>query len=211
MIFDTLVLGYLDANCYVISDEPPEAMVIDAAGHAPELIAHLEGKGLEPELLVTTHGHGDHLAANAAVAACYDKMEIAVGRLDEPAFSDPILNMSYLIGQQFLSPPADRLMDDGDVVEFARWQFKVLHTPGHTIGGISLFTEDLDGTPAVFSGDVVFAGSIGRSDIDRGDFEALIDGIKRKILSLPDETVIYPGHGPPTTVGRERRTNPFLV
>ena len=210
MVFDTLVLGLLDANCYVISDEPPKALIIDAAGDAPELIAHLEGKNLAPELLVTTHGHADHFAANAELAACYDKMKIAVGRGDARALTDPTLNMSFLVGQEFISPPADRLLDEGDIVEFARWQFRVLNTPGHTGGSISLFTEDFDGAPAVFSGDVIFAGSIGRSDIEGGDFDALIDGIKRKILTLPDETVIYPGHGPATTVEQERRTNPFL-
>ena len=210
MVFDTLVLGLLDANCYVISDEPPKTLVIDAAGHAPELIAHLEGKNLEPELLVTTHGHADHLAANAELATRYDEMKIAVGRDDANALTDPALNKSFLIGQEFISPPADRLLDEGDVVEFARWQFRVLHTPGHTIGSVSLFTEDFDGTPAVFSGDVIFAGSIGRTDIEGGDYDALLDGIKSKILILPDETIIYPGHGPATTVGREKISNPFL-
>ena len=210
MVFETLPVGGLESNCYLLADEPPEAMVIDAGGDAGRIIGRLEAKGLVPALLVVTHGHADHIAANAELRKRYGDMKIAIGREDARALTSPVRNMSLFIARRVKSPPADRLLDDGDVLEFARWRFRVLHTPGHTRGGICLFTEDLDGTPAVFAGDTLFADSVGRCDIPGGDWTRLVESIRGKIFSLPDETVIYPGHGPSTTVGYEKQHNPFV-
>jgi glyoxylase-like metal-dependent hydrolase (beta-lactamase superfamily II) len=184
--------------------------VIDAGGDARRIIEHLEAKGLEAVLLVTTHGHADHIAANAELRKRYGSMRIAVGRGDAKALTSPARNMSLFVARLVKSPPADRLLDDGDVVEFGPWRFRVLSTPGHTPGGICLFTENLDGRPVLFSGDTLFADSVGRTDIPGGRWDDLIRSIRERILVLPDETEVYPGHGPSTTVGHEKKFNPFV-
>lgn len=210
MIFDTLVVGGLESNCYVLADERPNALVIDPGGEASRIIGHLEAKGLVAALVVNTHGHADHIAANAELRKRYPDMKIAIGRDDAKALRSPVRNMSLFIARLVKSPPADRLLDDGDVVEFGPWRFRVLSTPGHTPGGICLFSEDLDGRPVLFSGDTLFSDSVGRTDIPGGNWKNLIRGIREKILVLPDETKVYPGHGESTTVGHERRFNPFV-
>jgi len=207
--FETLRVGELGTNCYVLADDSADALVIDPGGDAERVIEHLEAKGLTPTLLVNTHGHADHIAANAELRERYGDMEIAIGRDDAVMLIDHTLNMSALVGQCIKSPPADRLLDEGDVVSLGRGRLRVLHTPGHSPGGICLFTEDLDGGPVLFGGDTIFAGSVGRCDILGGNWDQLIEAIRRKIFTLPDETVIHPGHGPSTTVGVERKANPF--
>jgi len=259
LIFDTLVVGALESNCYVLADDGPEALVIDPGGDASRIIGHLDAKGLEAVSLVNTHGHADHIAGNAELRKRYPDMTIAIGRDDAKALRSPLRNMSLFIARLVKSPPADRLLDDGDVVEFGRWRFRVLATPGHTPGGICLFSEDLDpsGTPllvpmdsesasrpdglgvrgkgktrrrldpewvsgsqrggrggggprpVLFSGDTLFADSVGRTDIPGGSWDDLIRGIRQKIFVLPDETEVYPGHGPATTVAHEKKFNPF--
>lgn len=210
MHFDILKVGDLESNCYVLSPGAPEALLIDAGGDARRIIGHLEGKALEPVLLVNTHGHVDHIAANAELREQYADMKIAIGRADAGALASPARNMSFFVGRRVKSPPADRLLDENDVVEFGPWRFRVIDTPGHTPGGICLFTEDLNGAPALFSGDTLFAGSVGRCDIPGGDWQQLVEGIRQKLFTLPDETVVYPGHGPATTVGVEKTSNPFV-
>ena len=250
MIFDTLVVGSLESNCYVLADSAPPcvaasqsraeqggrgalvlrsegasplrrvALVIDPGGDARRIIEHLEGKGgpqrdkarrgpLEPATVINTHGHADHIAANAELRKRWPDVKIAIGRADAKALTSPLKNMSLFVARLVKSPPADRLLDDGDVVEFGRWRFRVLATPGHTPGGISLYSDDLDGRPVLFSGDTLFAESVGRTDIPGGDWKSLIRGIREKIFVLPDETQIYPGHGPATTVAHEKKFNPF--
>ena len=206
----TLTVGDLGTNCYVLSDEPPDALVIDAGADAGRIIAHLEAEKLKPVRLVVTHGHADHIAANAELRKRYDDMEIAVGRDDAGALVSAVRNMSVFVGMNVVSPPADVLLDEDDVVACGTCALQVLETPGHSPGGISLFVEDLDGAPALFCGDTLFAGSVGRTDIAGGDWDVLLASIREKIFSLPDETVVYPGHGPATTVGREKKSNPFV-
>jgi glyoxylase-like metal-dependent hydrolase (beta-lactamase superfamily II) len=210
VIFETLTVGGLETNCYLLADEPPGALVIDPGGGASVIISRLESEGLEPVLIVNTHGHADHIAANAALRKRYPDAKIAVGRLDAKALTSILRNMSVFVARPVRSPRADRLLDDGDVVEFARWRFRVLHTPGHTPGGVCLFTEDLDGRPALFAGDTLFSGGVGRCDIPGGNWDSLVESIRHRIFTLPDETVVYPGHGPSTTVAEEKRSNPFV-
>jgi glyoxylase-like metal-dependent hydrolase (beta-lactamase superfamily II) len=208
--FETLTVGELETNCYLISESPPDAIVIDAGGSADEIIAHLEAAGLAPTTLVATHGHADHIIANAALRERYVGMRIAIGRLDAEMLSSPAQNMSLVIGRQVKSPPADRLLEEGDLVEVGGVCLRVIHTPGHSPGSISLCAEDFGGAPAVFAGDTLFAGSVGRCDIPGGSWSELLAAIREKIYALPDETRVFPGHGPPTTVGHEKRTNPFV-
>jgi glyoxylase-like metal-dependent hydrolase (beta-lactamase superfamily II) len=209
VIFDTLVVGELESNCYVLADEGSGALVIDPGGDARRIIEHLEAKGLAAASVVNTHGHADHIAANAELRKRWPDVKIAIGRADAKALTSPLHNMSLFVARLVKSPKADRLLDDGDVVELGRGRFRVLSTPGHTPGGICLYTEDLDGRSVLFSGDTLFADSVGRTDIPGGNRENLIRGIREKIFVLPDETDIYPGHGPATTVGHEKKFNPF--
>ena len=210
MIFDTLKVGALGTNCYVISAAPPEALVIDAGGSADEIIAALESRKLRPTLLVSTHGHADHIVANAELKERYDDMEIAVGRRDADMITSPARNMSLFVGCAIQSPPADRMLDEDDRVEAAGLFLRVLDTPGHTPGGISLYLADLDGRPAVFVGDTLFSGSVGRCDIPGASWDALLASIRGRLFRLPDDTVVFPGHGPPTTIGAEKASNPFV-
>jgi len=206
----TLQVGDLSTNCYVVSAAPPGALVIDAAAEPGRIIAHLEAKGLVPEMVVATHGHADHIGANAELKRRYGEMEIAVGRDDAPALTSARLNMSVFVGMSITSPPADRLLSDDDVLTVAGVTFRVIALAGHSPGGIGLFVEELDGVPALFAGDTLFAGSVGRCDIAGGDWPALARSIRERIFTLPDDTVVYPGHGPATTVGEEKTSNPFV-
>jgi hydroxyacylglutathione hydrolase len=235
VIFDTLVVGELESNCYVLADDPgsakplhraeqrgtPGALVIDPGGDARRIIEHLETRNLSAASVVNTHGHADHIAANAELRKRWPDVKIAIGRADAKALTSPLHNMSLFVARLVKSPKADRLLDDGDVVELGRLRFRVLSTPGHTPGGICLYSDDWGdpptqkgalggpGRPVLFSGDTLFADSVGRTDIPGGNWEALIRGIREKIFVLPDETDIYPGHGPATTVGHEKKFNPF--
>ena len=205
-----MVVGTLEVNCYVLADEPPQTLLIDPGADADEILACLDMQRLEPVIIFNTHGHADHIAANAQLRERYPEAKIIIGREDGKALTSSFRNMSVFMGQRVKSPPADQLLDDGEELSFARWTFKVIHVPGHTPGSICLFTEDLDGTPALFSGDTLFSGSVGRTDIPGGDWDTLFHGIRLKLLTLPGETVVYPGHGPRTTVAEEKAHNPFL-
>jgi len=209
--FATLEVGELATNCYVLAGGPPDVLVIDPGGDAGRIVEHLEGNDLVPTLLVNTHGHADHIIANAELKRRYDGMKIAIGRADAGALTSPIRNMSVFVGMQVLSPPADRLLDEDDVVSVGGCDLRVLALPGHSPGGIGLYTAELDGAPALFCGDTLFAGSVGRTDIAGGDWNVLLASIRGKIFTLPGETRVFPGHGPATTVAEEKATNPFVM
>ena len=209
MDIETLAVGPLQSNCHVVTDgESPETMVVDPGAEAARIIAAVEAVGGEPRWIVNTHPHGDHIAANAALMERFPGARLVIHTLDAPALTDPRLNLSYMLGSDLVSPPADREVEESDEIELGRLRFRVLHTPGHTPGGMCLLA-DTD-PPVLFSGDTLFYGSIGRSDFPGGNHAKLIDGIRRKLLVLPDETRVLTGHGPETTIGQERRGNPFL-
>ena len=139
----------------------------------------------------------------------YPGAPLVIGRNDERMLSDPVLNLSAHSGFPVTSPPADSLVAEGDILEIAGFQWEVLDIPGHSPGHVVFLQRFPTGQVAVFGGDVLFRGSIGRTDFPGGDHEALIRGIRRKLFTLPEDTVVYPGHGPVTTVAREMRSNPF--
>jgi glyoxylase-like metal-dependent hydrolase (beta-lactamase superfamily II) len=208
--FHALKVGPLETNCYVLAADGPDALVIDPGGDAGDVIERLESNGLTPVLLVNTHGHADHIVANAALRKRYPHMKIAIGRADAGCLTNAIKNQSFFIGMMVRGPKADRLLDDGDTVEAGSLKLRVLATPGHSPGGIGLFIDDLGGKPALFCGDTLFAEGVGRCDIPGGDWDRLAESIRTKIFTLPDDTAVYPGHGPKTTVGHEKKHNPFL-
>ena len=189
--------------------EPSSCVLIDPGGEGDLIVARLRHLHLHPELIVNTHGHVDHIGANAELKQAFPQLPIAIGRSDASMLRSPLRNMAVFLAHWTKSPPADRLLGHGDRIEAAGVTLEVREVPGHTPGHIVLLAAGEE-PPIVFSGDTVFAGSIGRTDIPGGSHKTLLDAIERRILDLPADTVLYPGHGPRTTVGRERVLNPFL-
>jgi glyoxylase-like metal-dependent hydrolase (beta-lactamase superfamily II) len=175
----------------------------------PELILEaLSAEGLTVAVVLNTHGHADHIGGNEALKQAFPHAGLVIGANEAPLLVDAQRNLSAAFGFPVVSPPADRTVAEGDQVEAAGLTFEVFDIPGHSPGHVVYL---LRGTPCrVFGGDVLFRGSIGRTDFPGGSMERLLTGIRRKLFTLPDDTVVYPGHGPVTTVGHEKHTNPFL-
>jgi hydroxyacylglutathione hydrolase len=206
----TIVSAPFDQNTYVVwLAGSREAVVIDP-GLEPDLILDfLRDEGLTPALLLNTHGHADHIGGNAAMKQAFPEAPLIIGAGDENMLSDAEANLSAPFGMPIVSPRADRTVSEGDVVEAAGLRFEVREIPGHSPGHVVFVWR---GPPLlVFGGDVLFRGSIGRYDFPGGDGRLLLSGIRRKLFTLPPDSVVYPGHGPVTTVGHEQQTNPFLA
>ena len=203
-----LVLGPFAVNCYLLwNTASKEALIIDP-GAEPETISYwIDEFDLTPKAILLTHGHGDHIAAVAELKESY-KIPLYVGKGDEPLLADPSANISAFFDHPIVAPEPDHVVEDEQVVSIASIRLTVLATPGHTIGGVCYLEEKAG---RLFAGDTLFAGSIGRTDLQGGDFGQLVGAIKSKIMALPDGVLVYPGHGPHTTVGTERNSNPFLI
>jgi len=210
MEIHAFVLGSMQVSAYVVTDSG-ETMIVDGPEGAEQIVAFCRQRGLTPQVLVITHGHADHIQGNALLKETWPEMALAIGKADAPMLRSPMRNMSILLGSWLKSPKADLLLADGDRVSVGSATFEVLATPGHSPGGISLYaSEGPDGRPVVFSGDALFAGGIGRTDFPGANHNTLIESIKTRLLTLPPETVVYPGHGPASTVAEEAATNPWL-
>jgi hydroxyacylglutathione hydrolase len=202
-------LPFEEVTYIVARDGRSDCLVIDPGLEPGRILSELGTRGLEPAVILNTHGHVDHIAGNAAVKQAFPAAPLIIGERDEAMLADPMRNLSGLAGLRVTSPPADRLVREGDVVEAAGFRLDVLDIPGHSPGHVVYVWSDA--SPAiVFGGDVLFAGSVGRTDLPGGDHRLLVSGIRTKLFAMPDETTVYPGHGPATTVGEERRTNPFV-
>lgn len=210
MKVDQLILGAYQTNSYVVRAEAAstDCLVIDTGLDSGALVDFLAAEQLQPTALVLTHGHVDHIAGIGELREHFAHVEVYIHELDAEMLTDPATNLSALSGGMFEAGPADELVKGGDVIKAAGLVFTVLHTPGHTPGGISLYSAE---NAAVFVGDALFADSVGRTDFPGGSMAQLVTSIKTKLLSLPDETVVYPGHGPSTTIGRERSHNQYLL
>lgn len=202
MKIHTIVVTPFQVNCYVVEDGG-EAVVIDPGEATPELLRRIEG--LTVKAVINTHGHADHCGANATL------VKITGAPLTCHADDVPLLQAIEIQGQMFgleveSSPTPDILLKHGDTVRFGTTELAVLHVPGHSRGHIALYADGV-----LFAGDVLFAGSVGRTDLPGGDHSQLLDSIRSQMLTLPDATKVYCGHGPATSIGEERRHNPFLT
>jgi len=201
----TLVVGLLQANCHLICcPESREAVIVDPGDEGERIAQTLSDLQIKPTLILNTHGHGDHIGANGFLKPHFS-IPIAIHREEAHALTDTEANFSRYWGEEILSPPADVTFTEGDTFTVGNHAIHVRYTPGHSPGGSSFLVDD-----HLITGDALFKMSIGRTDLPGCSLERLLKGIREKILTLPDETRIYPGHGPNTTVGEERRNNPFL-
>jgi glyoxylase-like metal-dependent hydrolase (beta-lactamase superfamily II) len=207
----TVVSEPFAENSYVVwRDGAKEAFVIDP-GFEPEAIREaLDERELTLAAIVCTHGHVDHVAGNAELKRAYSAVPILIGTGDAPLLTDPLLNLSAFFGEPVVSPPADQLVSEGEKLTVAGIELEVMLIPGHSPGHVVYLIRG-EKPMIVLGGDVLFRESVGRTDFPGGSFETLRAGIEAKLWPLPPDTVVYPGHGPVTTVGHEKRTNPFLT
>ncbi len=205
MIIERLPLGVYAANCYIVMcEDTKEAMIVDLGGEPEEVIKKSKELGFNINCIVLTHAHGDHIAG---IPGLLDEIKcpIYVHEKDEEMLLDPKLNLSATMSVDRISIKPDKLLKDGDVLEIGNLEISVIHTPGHTMGGISLKVENY-----ILTGDTLFKGSIGRTDLYGGSFDTIIDSINNKLLIYDNNTIILPGHGPATTIEIEKKTNPFV-
>ncbi len=212
LLFDSLETGPLMVNCYILGDsETKQAAVVDPGGHVGAIRSALDTLGLTCKYIINTHAHFDHVGGNGELKKATDAKILIhqaeadwLGELTEHArmFGVHVEN----------SPPADGKLEEGQIIKLGKGDdgitLKVHHTPGHSPGSVCLVVE---GQKKIMVGDLVFAGSIGRTDLPGGDFDTLIDSVKSKIFTYADDTKLYSGHGPVTSIGREKRSNPFLT
>lgn len=201
-----LVLGMVQTNCYLVIDEvTKEALIIDPADHAKSIADKVEKEGLNPKGILLTHGHFDHILAVTELAALYH-IPVCAGVDEAELLEDPSLNASVRFHRS-CEINADILLKDGDTIELGSGKCTVIATPGHTIGGVCYYFHK---EGILFSGDTLFFESIGRTDLPTGNSTILEHSIRERLFTLGDEVLVYPGHGPKTSIGYEKKNNPFV-
>ena len=197
--------GIFMENTYILLDQDQcLSAVVDPGTINDDLINAISSTG-SLDMIILTHGHADHMAAISEYTALYPEASIIASSDEKHFLTDPELNNSKSIAGKEVAVEADIYVEDGQVIKFGTHDLRFIKTPGHTPGGMCIYTEGL-----LFSGDTLFRLSVGRTDLAEADTESLMDSISNKLYSLPDETLVYPGHGPETTIGLEKRMNPFV-
>jgi len=214
MQVERLIMGQYETNCYVLHSGAGSSscMVIDPGLESSGLIDFLGKKGLRPIKAALTHGHADHITGLGLLREHYPQIQVYIHKFDGPMLTGEKDNLSEMTGRGFKTKPAEVLLSEGDSITMESDSdeiiLEVIHTPGHTPGGACFYCRALN---VLFSGDSLFAGSVGRTDFPGGDTAQLISNVKSKLLTLPDETKVYPGHGPVTSIVSEKWSNPFLL
>ncbi len=205
MIIKSLAVGPIMANCFIVGcEETLQAAIIDPGDEADRIMQSVADLNLTVSHIINTHGHFDHVSANKSIHTATNA-PICIHALDAPMLKKISASAANWGLSAEDSPPPDRTIDDGDIITFGKISLNVIHTPGHSPGGISLFADG-----HVFVGDTLFAGSIGRTDFPGGDFEILKSSIQDKLFALDENVRVYTGHGPETTIGQEKQHNPFV-
>lgn len=202
----TFLSGPLSVNCYVASDEATKkAFIVDPGGHNNDMVNYIKENNLEVEYIILTHGHGDHIGGVPSCRKEYPNAKLVACIHEKPMLEDARLNMSSMTGGESLSLAVDIYVSDEETMKVGDMELKFLHTPGHTPGGMCILVDNV-----VFSGDTLFQQSIGRTDFHGSSFAAIKDSINNKLYTLPDDTIVLPGHMGTTTIGYEKRNNPFV-
>lgn len=209
-VVETVVSQMFGENAYIVYREGEhQCAVVDPGFDADEIVARMAQLEVELAVILNTHGHADHIAGNAVLKQQWPDVPLIIGTNDAPKLTDPHANLSAQLGGAVISPTADRLVAQGDTVDMGGWVIKVLDAPGHSEGHVVYLVDDPPNV-SLFSGDVLFQGSIGRTDFPDGDMATLVRSIHDTLFALPDDTVVYSGHGGPTTIGVEKQCNPFV-
>jgi len=205
----SLALGDFETNCYVVraGRQAKECLIIDPGFSAEGLLEFLNKEGLSVERILLTHGHCDHIAGVKLLREHYNGVPVAISGEDAQMLTSGRKNLAWMTGSLLRVGEPDEILNAGQEVGLEQVKFKVLSTPGHTPGGMSFYSADQG---VVFSGDTLFSGSIGRDDFPGGNRGVLLQSIREQLFVLPEETVVYPGHGPATTIEREKQSNPFF-
>lgn len=207
MFLEKIVVGQLEANCYIFGDDKTkEVVVIDPGGDAAGIIEVINNNKLKVLAIINTHGHIDHTFDNKVLKE-YSKSPLLIHEDDSRMLTSSFHNLSDFLGYEISVIPPDRFLKDNEIIKTGSFELKVIHTPGHTQGSISL---EIAGKEIIFTGDTLFAGGIGRTDLPGGSEKTLFSSINKRLLIYPDNTIIYPGHGPSSTIGKEKKYNSFL-
>ena len=206
MKYESLIVGPLETNCYLVfCPETLECAVVDPGAEGDQIIRLIEKRSFKPTLLLNTHGHIDHIGANKDIKERYD-IPFYIHSADSPMLVSVLQSeMGIFMGAKD-SPPPDHFFEDGEKIEIGKSFLKVIHTPGHSPGSVSFLGDGF-----LLSGDTLFCGGVGRTDLPGGSWQEMVSSINNKILTLPDEMIVLPGHGPHTTVGQEKSSNPFIT
>lgn len=206
-MIEVQAVGAMGANCYLFScSETKKAVIIDPGADGKRIYRWVLEKGLKVEYILITHGHVDHIGAVDDLRELLGDVLVGIHVDDAEMLTDARKNLSSYVGQGIALKKADLLLQDGQELVIGQERIKVISTPGHSPGGVCFLCSE-----GLFSGDTLFAGSIGRTDFPGGSMNQLLDGVKKKLLILPENTRVFPGHGEETSIGEEKRSNPFLV
>jgi glyoxylase-like metal-dependent hydrolase (beta-lactamase superfamily II) len=211
MVIDTIVMGDYQTNCYCVRKDKDagECLLLDPGLEPEPLVMMLKKNGHTPVDILLTHGHVDHIGGVESIRRHWPKVRVAIHKDDANMLTSPAENLSLMAGSMVQTRPADVLLDSEKMYyQAAGLRFQVIHTPGHSPGSICLYSAH---DHILFAGDTLFAGSVGRTDFPSGSHEALMDSIQKKLMILPERTQVYTGHGPETTLGNEKKFNPFLT